>query len=98
MGEEIAAAFLARRGVVILGRNVEVASGEIDLIGQIGGLRVLIEVRTTTKWAHPDDLFPVQKLRQLRRLAVQAQCRRIDLVWVWLSGAGVCIRWIPELG
>ena len=97
LGEHIASVFLARHGVVILGRNIEMSEGEIDLLGWIDGQLVLFEVRTTTRWSHPDDLFPQQKRRKLRMLARLTRCRRIDLVWVWIRRRGVRIRWIPQL-
>jgi Holliday junction resolvase-like predicted endonuclease len=90
--------FLVRHGVEVLARNVRVAAGEIDLIGLVDGRRVLFEVRTTTKWAHPDDLFPERKRRRLRRLAAVTQCSRVDLIWVFLSEHGPRIRWIRGIG
>lgn len=95
LGEALAARFLEERGVEIEDRNVRFEVGEIDIIGRVGGRRILIEVRTTTSESHPDDLFPGAKRRRLRRLAGVAGCHRIDIVWVCLGHAGVSINWIP---
>lgn len=95
LGEALAACFLEERGLEVVARNVRFEVGEIDIIGLVGGHRILIEVRTTTSEAHPDDLFPEAKRRRLRRLAGVTGCHRIDIVWVCLGRAGVWINWIP---
>ena len=97
LGEDLAARFLEERGVDIVARNVRFEVGEIDIIGRAGGHLILIEVRTTTSEAHPDDLFPEAKRHQLRRLTVVAGCGRIDLVSVCLGPDGVSINWIPDV-
>lgn len=43
--EEIAAAYLQDRGVVILQRNFRVRGGEVDLIGREGATLIFVEVR-----------------------------------------------------
>ncbi len=98
VGEALAAGFLERRGAEVVGRNVRLDVGEIDIIARVGELRVLVEVRTTIDTAHPDDLFPEAKRRRLRRLAAVGRCDRIDLVWVRLGDTEVWINWIPGLG
>lgn len=44
--ERVAMATLAAKGFAILGRNVRVASGEIDIVAQDAGDTVFIEVRS----------------------------------------------------
>ena len=45
-GEEIAARFLTERGARIVGRNVRVGRDEIDLLLDIDGKRVVVEVKS----------------------------------------------------
>ncbi|MDR0764788.1 MAG: YraN family protein [Synergistaceae bacterium] len=45
-GEDIAASYLSRMGWRILGRNVRVGRGELDIIATDGGELVIVEVRT----------------------------------------------------
>lgn len=44
-GEDLAAAFLAARGLVILARNVRYRFGEIDIVARDGDTLVFVEVR-----------------------------------------------------
>lgn len=72
LGEDVAAAFLERRGAVIVGRNVAVGAGEIDLIVSFGRGLVVVEVKTIGPAAmatHPIDRLTDEKLRQVRSLA-----------------------------
>jgi putative endonuclease len=45
-GEDIAASHLERMGWRILGRNVRIGRGELDIIAADGGELVIVEVRT----------------------------------------------------
>ncbi|HOW01581.1 MAG TPA: YraN family protein, partial [Rhodoglobus sp.] len=45
-GEEIAARYLASRGLAIVERNWRCPQGEIDLIARDGGELVFVEVKT----------------------------------------------------
>ncbi|AKK03421.1 YraN family protein [Corynebacterium epidermidicanis] len=45
-GEALAAQYFVSRGGVILGRNVRYTCGELDLIVQLGGIIVFVEVKT----------------------------------------------------
>jgi putative endonuclease len=45
-GEEMAASYLERMGWRILGRNIRVGRGELDIIAADGGELVIVEVRT----------------------------------------------------
>lgn len=45
-GEDMAASYLERMGWRILGRNVRIGRGELDIIATDGGELVIVEVRT----------------------------------------------------
>jgi putative endonuclease len=47
-GEEIAAAYLARKGYKVVQRNWSCAAGELDLVVEDGATLVFVEVRTRT--------------------------------------------------
>lgn len=44
-GEELAAQYLARQGLVVVARNFRIRAGEIDLICRDGPFTVFVEVR-----------------------------------------------------
>lgn len=100
IGEDIAAAFLRRRGAVIVDRNVRVGRGEIDLLVELGGQRIAVEVKTgTTASARPEENFDDHKEGQVRRAAagLTPPVWRVDLVTVVLTGHGVTVRWVPDV-
>ena len=70
-GEEIAARFLASRGLAIVERNWRCPQGEIDVIARDGGELVFVEVKTRSSVAfgHPLESITPVKLARLRRLA-----------------------------
>lgn len=78
-GERIASATLVARGWRIVGRNVRLRSGEIDLIALDGRALVFVEVKTRSQAAVATDPLlgrPVlavgtRKQARLRRLAAE---------------------------
>lgn len=70
-GERIAAAFLARRGWRILGRNVRIGNGELDIVAMDGDELVIVEVRARTvgRVLPPEMSVGPQKIRKLIRAA-----------------------------
>jgi putative endonuclease len=73
-GEDIAAAYLARRGWRILGRNVRCGrTGEIDIVAERGGVLAFVEVktRTTDRFGTPGEAVTRQKQIRIRALARQ---------------------------
>lgn len=54
-GEEVAAGFITRRGGIIVGRNLRVGHNEIDVLAEIEGERVVIEVKTAASWHRAGD-------------------------------------------
>ena len=99
-GETVAAAFLARRGARILGRNVRVGRGELDLVVRFGDRTVAVEVKTVGGSAVADGAIARidgTKLRQVRRLANHLAPRagpvRVDFVGVRTTADGVTVDW-----
>ena len=72
-GEEIAAAFLARKGYRIIDRNVRGAGGEIDLIVEKEEVLVFVEVKTdrTGAFGPPELRVDERKQRQLVKIATR---------------------------
>ena len=76
-GERVAAAYLRKRGVRILARNVRSAGGEIDLVGTDGSSLIFVEVKSRTR--HGDDeITGLEKIDSRKRLLLRraAQCYR----------------------
>jgi putative endonuclease len=69
--EAAAAAYLARKGWVLLGRNVRVGRGELDLIARRGPVLAFVEVkaRRSAACGSPEDAVDRRKRRQIARLA-----------------------------
>jgi putative endonuclease len=107
-GEEIAAAWLAERGMEIIDRNCRSRLGEIDLIGRQDGLLVFVEVRSrsTAALGRPAESVNWRKRRKLRLLASAYltetgqwdQPCRFDVVGILLSGDGAVreLEWIQN--
>lgn len=70
-GEELAAAFLRRKGYKILVRNYRQKCGEIDIIATDGGTLVFVEVKTrkNTAFGSPFEAVTEKKQRQIGRVA-----------------------------
>ncbi len=64
------ARLLERRGFTILGRNVRVGRGEIDIVAGRGNLVCLVEVKARRSLARgrPHEAITARKRDQLRRL------------------------------
>lgn len=98
-GEDLAASFLARRGASVVSRNVRVGRGELDLVVEMEGTRVAVEVKTAIQQRdhHPADAFTDRKAAQVAALARAIGIRRVDLVTVAVSGGGVDVVWTPRI-
>ena len=70
-GEEIAAAYLQKKGFIIKQKNYRQKVGEIDIIAQEGNVLVFVEVktRTTLQFGQPYEAITHKKQKQLRRVA-----------------------------
>ncbi len=102
-GEEIAVAFLMRKGYVILERNWYLKHLELDIICRKGELLVVVEVKTRRgEEEHPEELLCFRKRRNIRR-AADAYIRlknldtevRFDMLLI--SGADMRIRHIEDI-
>jgi len=69
--EAAAARHLVREGWTLLGRNVRVGRGELDLIARRGGVLAFVEVkaRRTAEYGAPEDAVDGRKRRRVARLA-----------------------------
>jgi Holliday junction resolvase-like predicted endonuclease len=100
LGERVAERFLVSRGALVLGRNVVVGRGEVDLHVRLDGQTVVaVEVKTVVRGpasADPREHFDDAKARQVWRLAreLEPPARRVDLVAVTLDSFGAEVRWL----
>lgn len=92
-GEDLAEQFLKKKGYRILGRNIRMKFGEIDILAQKGEDIVLVEVKTKTslQFGQPYeevDYFKKKKLWNLARALSQRypnQNIRIDVVSIMMK-------------
>jgi len=66
LGERIAERFLVRRGALVTARNLRLWPGEIDLLIEMGGVRVAVEVKTRV-WVDPAEEMTDLKAERLYR-------------------------------
>ncbi len=102
-GERIAAHRLEATGLRILGRNVRVPAGEIDILAEEGDDLVFVEVRTrkAAEGAASESLNAA-KVRRMWRSAmlycdandVDPARARLDVVSVDLDGTGRVVEFI----
>lgn len=100
-GEEVAAGFITRRGGIIVGRNLRVGHNEIDMLVEIEGERVVIEVKTAASWhgaGNAGSNFDDAQAHRVRDAArsLQTPVARVDLICVTVDRSGVGIRWSPR--
>ena len=96
IGEDAAAQALAARGYRIIGRNVRLGRGEIDLVCEHDGDVVFVEVKARhgAAFGTPAEAVTPRKQRALLALAARYLNRtgrgdracRFDVVEVWLAG------------
>lgn len=69
--EEAAARYLVAHGWRLLGRNVRVGRGELDIVARRGAVLAFVEVkaRRTHTCGAPEDAVGARKRRQVARLA-----------------------------
>lgn len=83
--EDLAEEYLKRRGYVILGRNLRTPFGEIDILAELKGKKVVVEVKGG-KAFNPIENFTFQKFRRLLKSAyflLESEDFQIDLVVVF---------------
>ncbi len=71
-GEDVAAGYLAQRGMQLVARNWRCRYGEIDIVALDGAVLVFCEVKTRrgTGYGVPLAAITAVKLARMRRLAV----------------------------
>ena len=86
--EEAAARYLIRDGWTLLGRNVRIGRGELDLIVRRGDVLAFVEVkaRRTAEYGAPEDAVDTRKRRQVARLAE-----------IWLSVRPWALRGVSDV-
>lgn len=96
----MAAGFLVQRGGRIVGRNVKLGRGELDLVVRLGNRTVAVEVKTLggrAIAAGPIERIDEAKLRQVRRLANQLPPHlgrvRVDFVGIHTTADGITVDW-----
>jgi putative endonuclease len=69
-GEDIAAAYLQRQGLVLLSRNWRCRHGELDLVATDGRRLVVCEVKTRSgdRFGHPSEAVTARKAGRIRQL------------------------------
>ena len=97
LGEDIAATFLKRRGAVVVGRNVRVGHDEIDLIVELDGHRIAVEVKSAVVSSRPEENYDAAKEARIRRAAQASRIDRIDLVTVVCDRDGAVVRWLQDV-
>ncbi len=67
IGEAMASSFLIERGMEVVGRQVQVGRGEIDLVARDGNEIVIVEVKTRASltFGMPEEAVTERKVRQL---------------------------------
>lgn len=76
-GEDVAAAYLVDRGLILLSRNWRCRDGELDLVVTDGETLIFCEVKTraTAEFGDPSDYVTPEKILRIRR-ATRAWLRR----------------------
>lgn len=71
-GEELACKELLRRGHTILARRYRTRFGEIDIVSEVDGLIVFVEVkaRSSNRYGEAADQIPVWKQRRIAAMAL----------------------------
>ncbi len=104
--EALARRTLEGAGVRILDQNFRCPAGELDLIGDHGGILCFVEVRSRTDetLGAPEETVDARKRSRIRAAArawlcaredLGARACRFDVVAVVGEGASAEIRWIP---
>ena len=77
-GENIAAAFLEKKGFRIIEKNYRTAFGEIDIIAQDRDVIVFVEVKTRsgTTFGYPFEAVNPKKREKIRKVALCFMKRR----------------------
>ena len=78
--EDLAAAWLAERGYVVVARNHATRRGEVDLVCRAGGVLCFVEVRSRSGGGHGAPEETVDRRKALRVVAAATD-------WAYRNGA-----------
>lgn len=69
-GEEVAVDFLSKKGYRILGRNIKVGRGELDILSWNNNQLIIVEVKTKTssRFGEPAEEVDGKKIEQINGL------------------------------
>ena len=104
-GESAAAAYLKRRGYVIVGQNYACRFGEIDVIARKDGFIVFVEVKTrkNEQFAAPREFVTAKKQERILKTAMlwlqENDCElqpRFDVIEVIGEGRGRQLRHLED--
>jgi putative endonuclease len=104
-GERRAAWFYRLRGFSIVGRNLRLRSGEIDLVVRRGKLLVFVEVKTRQSLAAGEGFESVDRAKQLRLVDLADEYLakhphrgevRYDVVSLYWNGLRFVLRHFPD--
>jgi putative endonuclease len=97
-GEDLAAGYLERSGLLIIERNWRCELGELDIIARENADLVVCEVKTrrSLRYGTPLEAVSPRKIRRMRRLAIRwleertihAEIIRFDVVGILAPVAG----------
>lgn len=87
--------FLERHGLRVMGHNLKVEGGEIDLLAMDGRQRVVVEVRSRIGGGDPIDAADNLKRVRVAGLAADIGADRVDIVGVRFGADGVDVHWVP---
>ncbi len=95
-GEEMAAAYLARKGFTILERNWRFRHWEVDIIASRNGFLHFVEVKTRTslRYGHPEESITRDKMKNLRNAAEEYQYQHPD--WKYIQFNVIAITLVNE--
>jgi len=107
-GEKIAAEFLARQGLKLLGKNYYTRYGEIDLIASSGDEILFVEVKTRTsnEFGYPEDAVDWIKVMHLNKaINIYLADKKIEKFWrldvisveVDVKNKKAKIKWFKDL-
>jgi len=97
LAEDQAAAFLQRRGYLILERNATYRVGEVDIVARDGDTLVFVEVRARTQAnpVHPAATVNHRKQQQIVRTAM-AYCQHHGITDTMIRFDVVAVTGKPE--
>ena len=73
--EGLAAKFLQQKGYRIIGRNIRLPGGELDIVAQLGEMVVFVEVKARRTNSHGGALHAVTGDKEHRLVKLAAQYR-----------------------